>query len=925
MISAVKMLSAQQRVMYIVDGSGFIFRAYHSLPPLSRRDGTPVGAVYGFTNMLLKLKQDITRPGGEHGGVIKDGYIAVVFDHARRNFRNDIYADYKATRPPTPEDLIPQFPLVRDAVSAIGVPQMEVENFEADDVIATLARKAAAAGVEVVIVSSDKDLMQLIAPGISMYDPVKQKKIGTAEVMEKFGVGPDKVIEVQSLIGDSSDNVPGVPGIGPKTAAELINEYGTLEGVLANVENIKQPKRREALRDNAELARISRTLVTLRDDVPLPLGLEELHAHEGNEGELEKFLSEQGFTSLLARVAGSSPVKPVEVKQPEKKQYHLVQDENTLQEWISKAYKAGMVAFDTETTGLDVMTAELVGFSLGLPDGEACYVPLAHVGEIGGLLAEPVKQIQLKRALELITSLLADEAVLKIGHNIKYDLHIMRRYGLDITPVADTMLISYLLDGSSNRHNMDDLAELHLGIKTISYSEVTAKLGKNATFANVNLASAVQYAAEDADVTMRLFQKLRPRLRQQKMVALYERIERPLVHVLAGMEERGICVDVSKLRDISQEFARRMNVLEQEAYNLAGGQEFNLGSPKQIGEILFENLGIAGGKKSKSGSYNTGAEILEELAEQGHRIAACLLEWRQLSKLRGTYADSLQKQINQRTGRVHTSYSMAVTSTGRLSSNDPNLQNIPVRTEDGRRIRGAFVAAPGHVLISADYSQVELRLLAHMADIASLKQAFVEGRDIHSITASQIFGIPLDKVDSNNRRAAKTINFGIIYGMSAFGLAARLGVGRGEAGSIIDAYFKQYPGIREYMEICKAKARELGYVSTLFGRRCYLPGIKDRNQGIRSFAERAAINAPLQGTAADIMKKAMIITDKALQSAGMGNAMLLQVHDELLLEAPSTRADEVAALVKKSMESAANLSVPLTVETGMGANWDECH
>lgn len=930
--------------LYLVDGSGYIFRAYHSLPPLTRPDGTPVGAVYGFLNMMLKMIDSI-----EEGG-----YAAVIFDAGRKTFRNDIYPEYKAHRPPAPDDLIPQFSIVREAAQALNLPTVEQEGYEADDLIASYARAAQARGVEVVIVSSDKDLMQLVGDGIALLEPMRQKPIGMEQVMEKFGVPPEKVIEAQALIGDSSDNVPGVPGIGPKTAAELINQYGSLEGVLEHAHEIKQNKRRESLIEFAEQARISKQLVTLKDDMELPLPIDALHLSPPDGAVLGAFLREQGFKSLITRVESKFGAMPCEdeihakgdVTAPtENAEYELVTDLKRLKEWIADARYAGKVAVDTETTGLDAMRAGLVGISLAVEAGKACYIPLAHVGDAGEELAsQPALpqgdlfsvqesdtpklrhgQLPLKDTLALLKPLLEDESVLKIGQNIKYDLQILERYGICVSPVDDTMLLSYVLDAGLGNHGMDELARRHLGISTIKFSDVTGTGRSKITFAEVDLETARDYAAEDADITLRLHHLLKNRLIDERMVDVYETIERPLIPVLRHMEWCGIGVSLDHLRRLSDDFAARLGVLEKDIYQLAGC-EFTIGSPKQLGEVLFEKLGLSTGRKSsKSGAYSTGADVLEELATSGHEVAERVLSWRQLAKLKSTYSDALAQQINPETGRVHTSYSMAVASTGRLSSSDPNLQNIPIRTEEGRKIRHAFIADDGKKLISADYSQIELRLLAHVADIAVLKEAFRDGRDIHATTASQMFGVPLDAVDGELRRKAKTINFGIIYGISAHGLSVRLGIGRKEAAQYIEQYFAQYPGIKAYMDEARDYAKKHGYVRTLYGRKVHLRDINAKNPNMRAFSERAAINAPLQGTAADIIKRAMVAVWDHLKAEFPEARMLLQVHDELLVEAPDRQAEAVAALVKQEMERAAHLSIPLTVDVSIGDDWGSIH
>jgi len=944
--------------VFLIDGSGFIFRAFHALPPMTRPDGTPVNAVYGFVNMLLKLIEDADAE-----------YVAVVFDRARRTFRNDLYPEYKAHRPDPPEELIPQFALVHESVRAMNVAELGIEGFEADDLIATYARLARAAGHQVTIVSSDKDLMQLVGPGVVMLDAMKNRTIGPDQVREKFGVGPEKVIDVQALAGDSTDNVPGVPGIGVKTAAELIGTYGDLDSLLRRADEIPQPKRREALVAHAEDARVSRELVRLKDDVPVKGGLAALKKRPPDWPKLLQFLAEQNFRSIAARVASRHNLNLGTLPEPKKKEkkekekaetreapapipeapildpggkpdpklYELVQDEAALARWIAAATEAGRVAVDTETTSLDPFRAGLVGVSLSLPDGHACYIPLGHVGAAaqgafdlgdgGGKSAhgDAPKQIPLKRAVALLKPLLEDATVLKIGQNIKYDMQVLARHGIAIRPFDDTMLLSYVLEGGLHGHGMDELSELHLGHATIKFSDVTGSGKSQITFDRVPLDQALAYAAEDADVTYRLHRVLKPRLAAEHLVTVYETLERPLVPVLAAMEREGIRVDAGVLKDLSDDFAKRLAHLEGNVHRLAG-REFNVGSPKQLGEILFDEMKLEGGKKAKTGAYVTDAETLEDLAAAGHELPARVLEWRQLAKLKSTYTDALLAEINPDTGRVHTSYAQAVASTGRLSSSDPNLQNIPVRTDEGRKIRRAFVADKGWRLVSADYSQIELRLLAHVAGIDALKEAFRQGHDIHAMTASQVFGVPMKGMDANVRRRAKAINFGIIYGISAFGLARQLSIPREEAARYIDAYFERYPGIRDYMERTKAAARRRGFVTTLFGRKCHVRGINDKNQALRGFAERAAINAPIQGGAADIIKRAMTRLPAALAKAKLKARMLLQVHDELVFEAPAAEVDATAEVAKKIMEGAAHLDgVPLVVDVGRGANWDEAH
>lgn len=901
--------------LVLIDGSGFIFRAFHALPPMTRPDGTPVNAVFGFANMLARFLR-------EHTGT----HLAVIFDAGRHTFRSRLYPAYKAQRPPPPPELVPQFALVREATEAFGVPAIDAVDWEADDLIAAYARAAEAEGGETVIVSSDKDLMQLIRPGVSLLDPIKQKPIGPAEVREKFGVPPEKLIDLQALMGDAVDNVPGVPGIGPKTAAQLLGEFGDLEAVLAAAPAMKPSKRRDALIENVEMARLSRQLVTLREDAPLPRPLAALALAEPDRARLSAWLAAQDFRSLRQRLGldAPGPAAPAASAQGPADPpgqagfgpYETVTDGETLARWIAEAAARGYLALDTETDGLDALRARLIGVSLATAPGRACYLPLRH--EEGRTALTP------EAALAALAPLLADGSVLKILHNAKFDLAVLGRAGIavDIAPIDDTMLISYAQAAGAHGHGMDELALLHLGHRPISYDEVTGTGRARLTFAAVPVERATAYAAEDADVTLRLWHRLRPDLRTNKALALYEQIERRLIPVLLAMEKAGVLVDAAELSRISVEFAARMAEMEREIHALAG-RPFNLASPKQLGEVLFDELRLPGGKRMKTGAWGTDAQVLQSLAEEGHEIPARILAWRQLAKLKSTYADALVNQINPETGRVHTSFAMAVASTGRLSSTDPNLQNIPVRSEEGGRIRRAFIAAPGNVFVSADYSQIELRLLAHVADIPSLKESFARGEDIHARTASEVFGVPMAGMDAQTRRRAKAINFGIIYGISAFGLARQLGTTPGEARLYIDTYFARYPGIRAYMERMKRLAREQGYVETPFGRRCHIPGIADRNAARRAYAERQAINAPLQGGAADIIKRAMVRLAPALAASGLGARLLLQVHDELLLEAPEAQAEATAALVGNVMREAAQLSVPLVVATGIGANWAE--
>jgi len=892
----------------------------------------------------------------------------VIFDTARKTFRNDIYPEYKAHRPPPPEDLIPQFALIREATIAFGVPAVEKEGYEADDLIATYADQAAKAGATVTIISSDKDLMQLVVDGkIELMDPMKSKPIRSPEVMEKFGVPPNKVNDVQALAGDSTDNVPGVRGIGVKTAAELINLYGDLETLLKRASEIKQPKRRESLIEHAEMARISKKLVTLDHKAPVPAPLSEFGVIEPDPRELVAFLKAMEFATLMKRVANewdlsdadAIPAATLDVAAPkaeerreaapinsknepgavvdrdellapiDRSKYETVTTKDALERWIARAHDVGIICVDTETTSLSEMVAELVGVALSVAPGEACYIPVAH-GASDGLDFGGGKPEQLPRdyVVKQLKPLLEDEAVLKVGQNVKYDFHIFLRYGIRLHPFDDTMLMSYALDEGLHRHGMDELSELFLKHKPISFGEVAGKGKAQVTFDKVSIADATAYSAEDADVTLRLHALLKPRLAAERMTTVYETLERPLVGVLADMEQAGILVDREVLARLSHRFAQKMAGLEDEIHKLAG-EKFNLGSPKQLGEILFDKFSLPGGRKTKTGAWSTDSDALEELAAQGHELPSRIIEWRQLAKLKSTYTDALPTFVNAHTGRIHTSYAMASTSTGRLSSTDPNLQNIPIRTEEGRQIRTAFVAAPGHKLISADYSQIELRLLAHIADIAALKKAFAEGLDIHAMTASEMFGVPVKGMDPAVRRRAKAINFGIIYGISAFGLANQLSIPREEANTYIKTYFERFPGIRAYMDRTKAEAHEQKFVTTIFGRKAHLPDINASNPSMRAFLERAAINAPIQGSAADIIRRAMIRMPDALRAKKLSARMLLQVHDELVFEAPDDEVKATSEVVRRVMETACHpaieLSVPLIAEAKVGKHWDEAH
>jgi DNA polymerase-1 len=932
--------------LYLVDGSAYIFRAYYSLPPLTNPQGVPVGAVAGYSNMLWKLASDLHAADGPT-------HMAVVLDKAGTSFRNEIYDQYKANRPPAPEDLRPQFPLIRDATLAFSLPMIEEENVEADDMIASYTKAARAQGWDVSIISSDKDLMQLVGDGVDMFDTMKDKRIGREEVIEKFGVGPELVGDVLALMGDSSDNVPGVPGIGPKTATKLITEYGSLDAVLAAAPDMKPSKMRDNLIEHAELARLSRVLVTLKDDCPLPIPLEEMVLGPIPEEPLRPFLEEHGFRSLLNRIGKTSdtaaankaiagqpkaerkgdgavaaieagkPAMPAPMPPINVDAYTCVTTLSQLDDWIARATKAGVVGFDTETDSLEAVTAKLVGFSLAVAPGEACYVPLAHGGT--DMFAERPEQIPLEAALARLKALLEDESVLKVGQNLKYDMSVLRQHGIAVHPFDDTMVMSFALDAGRQGHGMDELSELYLGHKPISYKSVTGTGKSQIGFAEVPLSEATKYAAEDADVTLRLWHYLKLRLSPEKVTRVYELVDRPLVPVLSKMECTGIKVDKSVLARLSAEFAEAGAALEKEIHALAG-QPFTIASPAQLGAILFDKMGLKGGKKGKSGQYSTDVTVLEDLAGQGIEIAGKVLDWRQLAKLKSTYTDALQQQVNPKTGRVHTSYSLVGAQTGRLASTDPNLQNIPIRTEVGRQIRDAFVAEPGNVILSADYSQIELRLAAHMADVGPLREAFENGEDIHARTAQELFG----EVNRDTRGRAKTINFSILYGISRWGLAKRLESTPEEAQHLIDAYFARFPGISAYIQETLASVKECGFTTTLFGRKCWFPRISSQSQAERQGSERAAINAPIQGTSADIIKRAMVRMGPALLEAGLPNVkMLLQVHDELVFELPEADVAEASRVIESVMVSAAEplvkLSVPLGVEIGTGPSWGAAH
>ena len=922
--------------LHLIDGSAFIFRAYHALPPLTRKsDGLPVGAVSGFCNMLNRYIEDNNGPDAPT-------HVAVIFDHSSHSFRNDIFDGYKANRPPAPEDLVPQFPLTREATKAFNIACEEMEGFEADDMIATIACQARDAGGRVTIISSDKDLMQLVGDGIEMYDAMKNKRIDREGVFEKFGVYPDRVIDVQSLAGDSVDNVPGAPGIGVKTAAALINEFGDLDELLSRAVEIKQPKRRQTLLDHAEQIKLSRELVTLDCNTPLTFALEDLEFRAPIPGQLLDFLTKMEFRTLTKRIAqkfeleiptsdnlDTTSTNNISEKIPfDSANYEYIKTADQLQTWVHKIYETGYVAIDTETTSLNDMLAELVGISLATEIGSACYIPIGHKEGQDDDLFDNFQlvegQLDLEYVLDCLRPVLTDDSILKIGQNIKYDAKVLSRYGIEVTTFDDTMLLSYAMHGGLHNHGMDALSERYLDHSPISIKTLIGS-GKSAiTFDKVKIEDAVTYAAEDADITLRLWKIFKQKLHLSKVTKVYESLERPLVSVLAQMEKNGVKVDRETLSRMSNAFAQKMAGLEAEIYELAG-ETFNVGSPKQLGEIMFDKLGYEGGKKGKNGAYATGADILEELATS-YDFPKRVLDWRQLSKLKSTYTDALQDHINPDTGRVHTSYSIAGAVTGRLSSTEPNLQNIPVRTEDGRRIREAFVAESGNILVSLDYSQIELRILAHIAKIDALKQAFHDGLDIHAMTASEMFDVPLDQMTPEIRRQAKAINFGVIYGISGFGLARNLRIPRAEAQGFIDRYFDRFPGIKEYMDETIKFSKENNYVKTLFGRVIHTPEINAKGP-MAGFAKRAAINAPIQGTAADIIRRAMIRVPDAIKD--LPAKMLLQVHDELLFEVKEEFSQDLVDKVQSIMETASlpflKMDIPLSVDAGHGLNWAEAH
>ena len=914
--------------LILVDGSGYIFRAFYALPPMSREDGTPVNAVFGFTSMLLKLSEDME---GEN--------ILVVFDAARTTFRNAIYKEYKANRSEPPEELVPQFDLIKKATTAIGLKSLEVENYEADDIIATYVKIAKKENIETLVISSDKDLMQLIQDHVSLYDPMKNIKIGPEAVFEKFGVSPDKVIDVQALAGDSSDNVPGVPGIGVKTASQLINEYGSLEKLLDNASSIKQEKRRESLLNNAELAIVSKKLVSLFSDVPIPYKISDLKWTPRNDDNLLAFLKENNFKRLENRYfdleqEGNSQSESTNIEQ----NYNLITKLSDLQNLIDECIKCGVIAVDTETDSINAVQANLVGVSISTKPGTAYYIPLRHIENSAPLLIDEkldqkdkIEQINFDSAINLLKKILQDPSIIKVGHNIKFDMLVFsqkRNGSINLYPVHDTMCMSYVNDANRYSHKLDSLAKDFFDHETIKYDDVCGKGAKQVTFDKIHPNDGLNYAAEDADFCLRIFLGLKEELFISKLNSVYERIERPLINVIASMEKEGILIDKSTLNALSIEFQDKLILLQKKIYELCG-EEFNIASPKQLGEILFEKLNLPQDKKSKTGNYSTSISVLEGLSTKGFEIADLIIEWRTLSKLKSTYTDALQESINKHTKRVHTSYSMASASTGRLASTNPNLQNIPIRTSDGRRIREAFIAKDGYKLISADYSQIELRLMAHAANETEMIKAFNENVDIHSQTASKVFGIPIEDLDAETRRSAKAINFGIIYGISAFGLSKQLSCSQSEAKNFIESYFDQFPKIKSYMDAMIENAKINGYVETFFGRRIPIKGINSKNFQERSFAERQSINAPIQGSAADIIKRAMIKIHNVFQEKNIESKMLLQVHDELVFECPKDEINTVSNLIKKEMEQANlplfPLNIPIVVDFGEADNWSEAH
>ena len=910
---------------YLIDGSGYIFRAYYALPPLSRKsDGLPTGAVNGFCTMLYKLLEDSRSDAGKN----KPTHFVVIFDSARKNFRNEIYKDYKANRTETPEDLAPQFEYIRKSVEAFNVTSTEMLNYEADDLIATYTDKIIKKGAKVTIVSGDKDLMQLVKPGVRLYDPMKSRVLGNKEVKEKFGVEPSKVVDVQALAGDSSDNVPGVPGIGIKTAAELINKYKSLETLLEKAHEIPQNKRRETILENKNKAILSRKLVELKNDVPVKQKIETFTLKKINKEKLYDFLREMEFNRLLSQVISrygetfEQKVKNLK-KTPifDLKKYQTILKINQLEEWIKKIEEKGIVAVDTETSSLNPHEANLVGISLCSGPGTACYIPLEHITE---------KVLEKKIVLKKLKNILQDKSIKKIGQNIKFDFIIFLRNEIKLDPIEDTMLMSYALDAGKHRHNMDNLSEIHLNHKPISFKEVAGTGKKQISFNKVPIKLATQYAAEDADVTFRLYTFFRERLDKEKLLKIYELFEKPMVNLLSQMEIEGIKINSSFLKELSKKFDNKIKKLEKEIFSIAK-REFNIGSPKQLGEILYNELKIAKIKKTKKGGFATSAAVLEDLAFTGHKLPRIVLDWRQLTKLKNTYTDALPEHLNANTNRVHTSFLLAATTTGRLASSEPNLQNIPIKTEDGKEIRKAFIAERNHSLISADYNQIEMRILADIADVKELKKAFKNNEDVHSLTASQVFDIPLNKIDKETRRRAKAINFGIIYGISQYGLAKQISVSNSEAAEFLKSYFKKFPEIKDYMNATINFCRKSGYVNNIFGRRCYITGINDKNYNVRNFQERAAINAPIQGSAADIMRLAMIkITSEFEKNPNYKTKMLLQIHDELVFETPQDELEKIVPIIKKNMLDASSsehhqFTIPLTVDINSGNNWGEAH
>jgi len=914
---------------YLIDGSGYIFRAYYALPPLTRKsDGLPVGAVSGFCSMLFKLLED----SKSKENLQKPTHFAVIFDAARKTFRNEIYSDYKANRSEAPDDLAPQFEYIRKSVLAFNLPSVDLPNYEADDLIATYAEQILAKGAKVTIVSSDKDLMQLYKKNVRLFDPMKNKFITPEDIVNKFGVGPEKVIDVQSLAGDSSDNVPGVPGIGVKTAAELINKYGTLENLLDNTQEIKQNKRRETLSENKDKAIISKKLVTLMKDVPVEKKIEEFQLKEIDKEKLHKFLREMEFNRLLSSVISAygesaledskTEVTPKEKQQNiSKKNYHLITHEKEIDDWINEAEEVGELAIDTETSSLNAHQADLVGISISTKIGKACYIPIGH--KFKGCLK---KEIVIKK----LKPLLEDKSVKKIGQNIKFDFIVLFKQGIKMNSMEDTMLMSYVLDAGKNRHNMDTLSEIHLHHKTISFKDIVGTGKKEINFSDVELDKAMEYAAEDADITYRLYKIFSKNLKLEKLTTIYEVFEKPLIKILAFMEIEGIKVDNKFLRTLSEKFGKKINKLEKEVFKLSK-KEFNIASPKQLGEIIYNDLKIAVLKKTKKGSFATNASVLEDLAFKGHRFPQLILDWRQVSKLKNTYSDALPEHTNPTTKRVHTSFLLAATTTGRLASSDPNLQNIPIKSEDGKDIRKAFMAKKDFTLISADYNQIEMRILADLADVKELKKAFKNNEDIHSLTASQVFDVDIKKVDQDMRRKAKAINFGIIYGISQYGLAKQINVSNHEADDFLNAYFYRFPEIKIYMDNTIKFCRKSGYVNNIFGRRSHFNGINDKNFNIRNFQERASINAPIQGSASEIMRLAMIRLDKRFESLKNNRSkMLLQIHDELIFEVPEKEIKTITKIIQEEMTSVTesdlhSFSTPLTVDVNTGNNWGILH